>query len=72
MQAADFTAGERFHFLNHIAFKKDEIFTVEKVEDDYITVQTDNKYRQNAPMTVTNVSLACYGTKDAQYLIEFL
>lgn len=62
MQASDFHIGDRFHFPPHThkAFMPDEIFTVEKVEDDGIVVQSNQSRWQGTPMVMMNVSLATY------------
>lgn len=60
MTSSDFTIGQRFHFPDHRAFPPEEIFTVEKVSDDYIEVQSNRPQYQSTPMWVTDVSLATY------------
>lgn len=67
MNTTAFTSGQRFHFLNHPAFPVDEIFTVEKVEDGYITAQSDRPRWRDAPMIISNTALAGYDNE-----IEFL
>jgi hypothetical protein len=58
MQASDFTIGQRFHHPDHRAYLPEEIFTVVKVESDYITVQSNQDRWRDTPLIMTAVALS--------------